>query len=69
MSHISRWFTELTEHSKHAAAGLTKAMANEWSSKGININGLAPGYVATEMIAAIQKDETRSRQIMDRVRE
>jgi len=52
---------------KHAAVGMTKALSNEWSAKGINVNALAPGYVKTDMIEALVQDETRSRQIMERI--
>ncbi|MGL4612291.1 MAG: 2-dehydro-3-deoxy-D-gluconate 5-dehydrogenase KduD [Trueperaceae bacterium] len=53
--------------SKHAVAGLTKALANEWSSQGINVNAIAPGYIRTENTQALQQDETRSRQILERI--
>ena len=53
--------------SKHAVAGLTKALANEWASRGITVNALAPGYVRTEVTAPLQKDETRNRQILERI--
>ena len=53
--------------SKGAVAQLTKALANEWSKHGINVNAIAPGYMRTDNTAALQKDETRSRQIMERI--
>lgn len=53
--------------SKHGVAGVTKALANEWASKGINVNAIAPGYMATDNTAALRADETRSRQIMERI--
>ena len=53
--------------SKGAVSQLTKAFANEWASKGININALAPGYMATEMNTAIINDETRNKEISDRI--
>ena len=53
--------------SKSALAGLTKTLCNEWAAKGINVNGLAPGYFATNNTAALQADETRSKQILDRI--
>ncbi|GAB4161535.1 MAG: 2-dehydro-3-deoxy-D-gluconate 5-dehydrogenase KduD [Roseiflexaceae bacterium] len=52
---------------KHAVAGLTKALANEWASKGINVNAIAPGYMATDNTQALRDDPTRSRQIMERI--
>jgi 2-deoxy-D-gluconate 3-dehydrogenase len=53
--------------SKSGVGGLTKAMANEWAAKGINVNAIAPGYVATNNTAALQADETRNRQIVERI--
>ena len=48
-------------------AGLTKLLANEWATKGINVNAIAPGYIATNNTAALQADETRNRQILERI--
>lgn len=53
--------------SKHAVAGLTKALANEWASKGVQVNAIAPGYMATDNTAALRADEVRSKQILDRI--
>ncbi len=53
--------------SKSALAGLTKALANEWAAKGINVNAIAPGYFVTNNTTALRADETRSRQIMERI--
>lgn len=53
--------------SKSGVGGLTKAMANEWSAKGINVNAIAPGYIATNNTAALQADATRNRQIVERI--
>ena len=53
--------------SKHAVAGLTKALANEWAGHGVNVNAIAPGYIATNNTAALQADETRNRQILERI--
>ncbi|WP_438349083.1 2-dehydro-3-deoxy-D-gluconate 5-dehydrogenase KduD [Paenibacillus sp. FA6] len=53
--------------SKHAVAGITKALANEWASKGIQINAIAPGYMATDNTSAIRADENRSRDILARI--
>ena len=55
--------------SKSGVAGLTKLLANEWAAKGINVNAIAPGYIATNNTAALQADETRNRQIMERIPE
>lgn len=53
--------------SKSGVGGLTKAMANEWAAKGINVNAIAPGYIATNNTAALQADEHRNRQIVERI--
>ena len=55
--------------SKSGVGGLTKLMANEWAPRGINVNAIAPGYIATNNTAALQADETRNRQIMERIPE
>lgn len=52
---------------KGAVAQLTKALANEWGSKGINVNAIAPGYMATDNTRALRDDPVRSRQILDRI--
>src|SRR6202030_1099961 len=46
---------------------LTKALANEWAAKGINVNAIAPGYMATDNTTALQNDAVRNRQILERV--
>jgi len=53
--------------SKGAVASLVKAFANEWASKGINVNGIAPGYIATDNTEALRNDPVRSKSIMDRI--
>jgi 2-deoxy-D-gluconate 3-dehydrogenase len=53
--------------SKSGLAGLTKALANEWAGKGINVNAIAPGYFVTSNTAGLRADETRSRQILERI--
>ncbi len=52
---------------KSGVAALTKAFANEWASKGVNVNAIAPGYMATDNTAALRKDPDRSRQILERI--
>jgi 2-deoxy-D-gluconate 3-dehydrogenase len=52
---------------KHGVAGITKALCNEWASRGINVNAIAPGYMATEMNSALIADPTRSAQIGARI--
>ena len=53
--------------SKSAVAGLTKALANEWAPLGINVNAIAPGYMATEMTEALQKSADRAPAILARI--
>ncbi|MGN6602803.1 MAG: 2-dehydro-3-deoxy-D-gluconate 5-dehydrogenase KduD [Ginsengibacter sp.] len=53
--------------SKSALSGLVKALANEWASKGINVNGIAPGYVATKNTEALREDKERNKAIEDRI--
>jgi 2-deoxy-D-gluconate 3-dehydrogenase len=52
---------------KSGVAALTRAFANEWASKGINVNAIAPGYMATDNTEALRKDAARSRQILERI--
>ena len=53
--------------SKSAVAGLTKALANEWAKHNVNVNAIAPGYMSTDNTAALRADETRNRQITERI--
>ena len=53
--------------SKSALAGLTRELSNEWAGKGINVNAIAPGYFRTDNTEALQKDEARNRQILERI--
>jgi 2-deoxy-D-gluconate 3-dehydrogenase len=53
--------------SKHGVAGLVKAFSNEWASKGVNVNGIAPGYISTDNTEALRGDPERSRSILDRI--
>jgi 2-deoxy-D-gluconate 3-dehydrogenase len=53
--------------SKGGVGQMTKALANEWSSKGVNVNAIAPGYMATEMNIPLMEDPARNKLIMDRV--
>jgi 2-deoxy-D-gluconate 3-dehydrogenase len=53
--------------SKSGIGGLTKLLANEWASKGVNVNAIAPGYIATNNTAALQADEVRNKSILDRI--
>jgi 2-deoxy-D-gluconate 3-dehydrogenase len=54
--------------SKHGIAGITKALANEWAPLAINVNAIAPGYIATENTRPLRENETRNRQILERIR-
>ena len=53
--------------SKHGIAGLTKALANEWAGKGIQVNAIAPGYIATDNTVALQYTPTRNQAILERI--
>ena len=53
--------------SKGGIGQLTKALANEWAGKGVNVNAIAPGYISTDNTEALRDDPVRSRQILDRI--
>ncbi len=53
--------------SKGALGSLIKALANEWAAKGVNVNGVAPGYIATDNTEALRADPVRSKSILDRI--
>ena len=53
--------------SKHAVAGLTKALANEWAARGVTVNAIAPGYIATDNTAPLRADEDRAASILSRI--
>lgn len=52
---------------KSGVAGITRALANEWAGKGINVNAIAPGYMATDNTAPIRADEKRNQSILERI--
>ncbi|PAV15147.1 2-deoxy-D-gluconate 3-dehydrogenase [Pyrrhoderma noxium] len=52
---------------KHGVLGTTKGLSNEWSSQGINVNCIAPGYINTDMNSALIANPTRARQILERI--
>lgn len=53
--------------SKGALASLVKGLANEWAARGVNVNGIAPGYISTDNTEALRNDPVRSRSILDRI--
>ncbi|MEM5502971.1 SDR family oxidoreductase [Ahrensia kielensis] len=53
--------------SKGGVGQLTKALANEWAGKGVNVNAIAPGYIATDNTQALQDDAARSKSILERI--
>ncbi|WP_235565456.1 SDR family oxidoreductase [Microbacterium sp. Root166] len=53
--------------SKHALLGLTHALANEWAGRGIHVNAIAPGYIATDNTAALRRDADRDAEILSRI--
>jgi 2-deoxy-D-gluconate 3-dehydrogenase len=53
--------------SKGAVGQLTKAFANEWAAKGVNVNAIVPGYISTDNTTALRADENRSRSILERI--
>jgi 2-deoxy-D-gluconate 3-dehydrogenase len=52
---------------KHAVIGITRALANEWAGLGVNVNAIAPGYMATDNTAALRTDPARAGAILDRI--
>lgn len=52
---------------KHGVAGLTKILANEWATKGINVNAVAPGYIETNNTQALREDPARNAAILERI--
>jgi len=61
------WTIPAYAAAKHGVTGITKALANEWASKNIHVNAIAPGYFETEMCAAIRSDPVREPKIRERI--
>jgi 2-deoxy-D-gluconate 3-dehydrogenase len=53
--------------SKHGVAGLVKSFSNEWAAYGVNVNGIAPGYITTDNTESLRADPERSRSILERI--
>jgi 2-dehydro-3-deoxy-D-gluconate 5-dehydrogenase len=53
--------------SKSGLAGITRLLANEWGGKGVNVNAIAPGYIATRNTEPLRQDEERNREILGRI--
>jgi 2-deoxy-D-gluconate 3-dehydrogenase len=53
--------------SKHGLLGITRALANEWTARGIRVNGIAPGWMATELTAALREDPARDEALLARL--
>jgi 2-deoxy-D-gluconate 3-dehydrogenase len=53
--------------SKSGIAGLVRAFSNEWASRGVNVNGIAPGYIATDNTQALRADPARYQAILERI--
>jgi len=67
MSFQGGWTIPAYAAAKHGVVGLTRALANEWAGKNINVNAIAPGYFDTEMCAAIINDPVREPKIRERI--
>lgn len=67
MSYLGGFNTTGYTASKHAVVGLTKVMASEWGSMGINVNAIAPGWIKTNLSAALREDSTRNASVKARI--
>ena len=67
LSYFGGWTVPAYAASKGGVAQITKSLANEWASRGININAIAPGYMATEINDDLRADEKRNTEILMRI--
>ena len=67
LSYFGGWTVPAYAASKGGVAQLTKALSNEWTEKGINVNAIAPGYMATELNTALINDPNRNKDILARI--
>jgi 2-deoxy-D-gluconate 3-dehydrogenase len=61
------WHVPAYAASKHAILGLTRSMANEWASRGVQVNAIAPGYIETATTGALRADTDREREVLARI--
>jgi 2-deoxy-D-gluconate 3-dehydrogenase len=61
------WTIPAYAAAKHGVVGITRALANEWAARNINVNAIAPGYFDTEMCAAIKSDPVREPKVRERI--
>jgi len=67
MSFQGGWTIPAYVAAKHGVAGLTKSLANEWASHGVNVNAIAPGYIETELSLPLKEDPVRGPRILSRI--
>jgi 2-deoxy-D-gluconate 3-dehydrogenase len=67
MSFQGGWHIAAYAAAKGGVAQLTHALANEWASRGVNVNAIVPGYIATDLTAALRADPERQRDILARI--
>lgn len=67
LSFFGGWTVPAYAASKGGVAQLTKSLANEWAAHGINVNAIAPGYMATEINTELRADPTRNNEIVSRI--
>lgn len=67
LSYIGGYTVPAYAAAKGGVAQLTKALSNEWAQHNVNVNAIVPGYIATDMNTALLNDESRNRQILERI--